>query len=227
MPIFGFGSCSDSFDLVLKKPNIIVSNILSSIATTCESAKLSCPLIWNQENDTYYEQTKDGYYRYVGSNSEISASSGYKFQPDLTTNSYIKVCNMWEDRTVYYYITLDPTTFKGDAGFTDSGQTNPTVGKIAGRLERIICNLSSANVFTISTNPVNTNIGYQTMQTSTRLQTDGLDQSPNYSYTYSVLTRGNHNLITGSRIRCTQVENSGLTLNRIYYAIKINDTSFL
>lgn len=226
MPTFGFGSSSQSFDLVLKKPNIIAAISSSSIATTCESAKLSCPLIWNQENDTYYEQSNDGYYRYVGSNTEITSSSGYKFQPDLTANSYVKVCNMWEDRTVYYYITLDPTTFRGEAGFTSSGQTNPTVGKIAGTLERIICDFSGNNAFTISTNPVNTDIGYQRKQAITRLQINGLDQSPNYSYTYSLLTRGNHNLITGSRIRCTQVGNSGLTLNRIYYAIKINNTSF-
>lgn len=223
MPTFGFGSTSEDFDLLVKKPNVVAATVLGSIATQSESAKISAPLIWNQENDTYYEQTLDGYYRFVGAPSQITSTSGYKYEPDLTAHSYIKVCNMWEDGTVWYYITLDPSSFNGRPGATSSTQpTNTTVGKIAGSADFIICDFTSNNTLTIA----NLNDGFRSAQSSTRLQINGIDQYPNYSYTYSALSQTNHMLITGNRIRCTETSTSNLTLNKIYYAIKETDTTF-
>lgn len=45
MPTFGFGSTSEDFDLLLKKPNVIAATVLGSVATQSESAKISAPLI--------------------------------------------------------------------------------------------------------------------------------------------------------------------------------------
>lgn len=222
MPIFGFGAASQDFDLLVKKPNVIVSTVLASLAGTSESAKVSSPLIWNQEDDTYYEATEENYYRYVGASSEITLNSGYRSEPDLTVNSYIKVCNLLSDRTINYYITLDPNSFEGSPGVQSDGTTNSTIGKIAGRWEEIVCDFSNSNTLTIT----NTGDGYRFAQSSTRLQTNGIDQSPNYTYSFSSLSQTNHNLITGSKIRCTTVSNSGLILNRVYYAVKVSNTTF-
>ena len=223
MPTFGFGSTSEDFDVLLKKPNVIAATVLGSVATQSESAKISAPLIWNQENDTYYEQTLDGYYRFVGAPTQITTTSGYKYEPDLTVHSYIKVCNMWEDGTVMYYITLDPSSFQGaDSGVTTSALTNPTVGKIAGSADLIICDFTSNNTLTIA----NANDGFRSYQSSTRLQINGIDQYPNYSYSYTALSQTNHMLITGNKIRCIEIGTSNLTLNKIYYVIKQTNTTF-
>jgi len=222
MPTFGFGSTSEDFDLLLKKPNVIAATVLGSVATQSESAKISAPLIWNQENDTYYEQTLDGYYRFVGAPTQITTTNGYKYEPDLTVHSYIKVCNMWEDGTVMYYITLDPSSFQGNSGVTTSGLTNSTVGKIAGSADLIICDFTSNNTLTIA----NANDGFRSYQSSTRLQINGIDQYPNYSYSYTALSQTNHMLITGNKIRCIEIGTSNLTLNKIYYVIKQTNTTF-
>lgn len=222
MPTFGFGSTSEDFDLLLKKPNVVAATVLGSVATQSESAKISAPLIWNQENDTYYEQTLDGYYRFVGAPTQITTTNGYKYEPDLTVHSYIKVCNMWEDGTVMYYITLDPSSFQGNSGATTSGLTNSTVGKIAGSADFIICDFTSNNTLTIA----NANDGFRSYQSSTRLQINGIDQYPNYSYSYTALSQTNHMLITGNKIRCIEIGTSNLTLNKIYYVIKQTNTTF-
>ena len=229
MPTFGFGfSSSENFDLLLKKPNTIASIVLGSIATTCESARLSCPLIWDQEKDSYYEPTLNNYYNYVASGSQITATNGYKSEPDLTVHSYIKVCNMLENRTINYYITIDPSSFEGNPGIQSDGTGNSTVGKIAGKWERIIADYVEGD--SNGTVTIEDTGGYQYAVSSTRNQllSNGqlLDSSPNYNYEFSSLQKTNHNLITGSKVRCINTGNSILELNKIYYVIRISDTSF-
>jgi len=230
MPIFGFGASNDQYDLLLKSPNVIASTALASIVSSSESSKVSCPLIWDQEKDTYYEPVADNYFGFVGSSSQITDTNGYKSEPDLTVHSYIKVCTLLEDRTINYYVTINASSFEGSPGVQSDGTGNSTVGKIAGRWERVIANYitSDTNGTLTIANPGN---GYQYAVSSTRLQTlaNGQlrDNSPNYSYEFSTFQQTNHNFITGSKIRCTNTgNNSTLVLNRVYYAIKVSSTTF-
>ena len=144
MGIYSFGNCSE-FEVEVGSPNIISATVWASMTNWANitssfdsfSRSVSVPLIWDQENDTYYEPSDTNYYQYVGSSSQITSSKGYVTSPDLTPHSYIKVANVLNDRSVKYYISLKASSYLYKPGYlSDNATVNPTEGKIAGRWEK-------------------------------------------------------------------------------------------
>ena len=214
MPIHGFGDCNLPFDVAVSSPNVISAIVQSSLASPSESAQVSVPVIWDQGNDTYYEPDPNGgnFYRYAASGSQLnnhifvnSSFQYYQTQPDLTYQSYIKVANVFYDKSVNYYIQFDYSTYR-----IGGGSDNPSIGYIAGRWETISCTFSS-NATTSTT--------YSYALSSTKNSASQI-----VTYTQSTAT-STHNLITGNSVRCTNPGTTGLILNRIYYIINEGGTN--
>jgi hypothetical protein len=214
MPIHGFGDCNLPFDVAVSSPNVISAIVQSSLASPSESAQVSVPVIWDQGNDSYYEPDPNGgnFYRYAASGSQLynhifvnSSLLYYQTQPDLTYQSYIKVANVFYDKSVNYYIQFDYSTYR-----IGGGSDNPSIGYIAGRWETISCTFSS-NATTSTT--------YSYALSSTKNSASQI-----VTYTQSTAT-STHNLITGNSVRCTNPGTTGLILNRIYYIINEGGTN--
>ena len=211
MPIHSFGACNLPFDVSVNSPNVISAVAESTLASPSESAQVSVPVIWNQANDSYYEPDPNGgsFYRYVGSASQLS---NYRSQPDLTVASYVRVANLLNDRSVNYYIFLDPSTVSLDPTFRSNALgPNTTKGSIAGRWETITCTFTSNSSSSVSSS--------YSSSSSEDANTSQI------SYTQTSYTSGVHNLITGNEIRCINAGNTNLTVNSIYYVINTSNTN--
>jgi hypothetical protein len=211
MPIHSFGACNLPFDVSVSSPNVISAVAESTLASPSESAQVSVPVIWNQANDSYYEPDPNGgnFYRYVGSASQLS---NYRSQPDLTVASYVRVANLLNDRSVNYYIFLDPSTVSLSPTFRSNALgPNTTKGSIAGRWETITCTFTSNSSSSVSSS-------YSSSSTEDA-------NTSQISYTQTSYTSGVHNLITGNEIRCIDAGNTNLTVNSIYYVINTSNTN--
>jgi hypothetical protein len=216
MPIHSFGACNLPFDVSVNSPNVISAVAESTLASPSESAQVSVPVIWNQANDSYYEPDPNGgsFYRYVGSSSQIQNGSAVYFtQPDLTVHSYVKVANLFEDRSVNYYISLnDPSLYKPFGVFENDNVTpNLTSGKIAGRWELISISFPASSSVSSAVSS-----SYASSSTENNLS--------EVSYTYTNYSTNQHNLITGNSVRCTTAA-GGLTANAVYYVINTSNTN--
>jgi len=230
MTVISFGDAAP-FDLTLEKPNIIVSLTAASLATKCESAKVTTPLVFGWEKDVYYEEETLGYFREVGSRAEIDGSiKAFKSPPDLTPHSYIKTCLLDDNGAVRFYLSLNANSYSSAPGrdwvqnnteLPDRGtgvKPNITTALIAGEVHRITAT-PNGSTFALST------FRKATGPTSIVANDDAHEKPVNLEFSTGVTN--NHNLITGNSVRCIEVGlDSTLKLNSIYYVIRTSDTEF-
>ena len=238
MTVISFGDAAP-FDVTLNKPNIIASLTAASLATKCESAKVTTPLVFDWKKDVYYEEETVGYFREVGSRAEIDGSlKAFKSPPDLTPHSYIKTCILDDNGVVRFYLNLNANTYSSTPGrewtnfnpnfanwnteLPNRGvgeKPNITTALIAGEVHRITAT-PNGNTFLLNTN------GFRKVIGPTIITTDNEHENPvNLQFNTGVST--NHNLITGNAVRCISVGvNSNLKVNTIYYAIRVSSTQF-
>lgn len=230
MTVIRFGQ-SSQFDLKVNKPNLVSAIARATFSSNSESLKVTTPLVWEGECDTYYEPVDEKYFRFVGSLNQIIADtseSHYKpyltSQPDLTPHSGIKVANVLQDGTVKYYSVLlqkSATDFSKKyiprPGYNlDSDPVmNSTSGYIAGTWQTITATSSTNNEFTLST---------YTFATTSSIPTE---ETQKVTYTQSASSNTNHNLITGSKVLCVVSNNTtAVKINAVYFVIKVSNTVF-
>lgn len=242
MTVISFGDAAE-FDVDLKRPNIIASLTAASLATECESAKVTTPLVFDFKKDLYYEEEEAGYFKEVGSMAEIrSGLKKFKTAPDLTPHSYVKTCLIDDKGLVRFYLSLkadsysvvpgrDWSNFNVQMAIGNWGSEVPnrgtgekpniTTAVIAGEVHRITAGAKTAgateDTFVLANQGFRKATGPQTV-TNHELSVE---------LVYSSGSSITHNLITGNAIRCiTKPVGSILKENTIYYAIRVNSTEF-
>lgn len=240
MTVISFGDAAE-FDVDLRRPNIIASLTAASLATRCESAKVTTPLVFDFKKDLYYEEEEAGYFREVGSRAEIKGGlKKFKTAPDLTPHSYIKTCLIDDKGLVRFYVSLKADSYSGAPGrdwwnynveegnwgleIPNRGtgeKPNITTAVIAGEVHSIKAGAKTAgaieDTFVLANEGFRKAIGPQTV-TNHELSVE---------LVYSSGSSTAHNLITGNAVRCiTAPAGSILKENTIYYAIRENSTEF-